>query len=771
MPTVNISTRFAALASTLVVVSALTIGAILFSANSRILVANAEAELAFSMRQASADLRDSVKSAQTRVAFLSAMPQVRELADGNYVPERGHQLKHELTEIFASLAMSAREVMQVRLIGAAEDGRELVRIDHSANIISRVEPAGMRQVGDQPYLANTLEAAPGAILLSDIRPDHGRGQVDAPPIPVLTVSTPVYTSSGEIFGLVAIDINIGEVFATMSNRFPPEVSFYFMDASGDYLLHPEREETPHPDQGLPTNLVDEFPSLATFIRGNEAGDAFVQSAGEKSADIIHLSHEILEATQQQLHFFAAAMLPESAALVAGHERQIQIGMLTLLLAGIGALTAITTSNWLVRPLHNLSKAAARLAEGEDIDNLDIAADRRDEVGVLARGFMVMAQKLRDRQIGLEERQERIRAILDAASTPIITIDREGVIQSINAATTALFGFGRSELIGANVAMLMNTKDAMRLHRRMVRMRRNGRIRILDSGTEIEARAKDGSPIPVHLSVSPVRLSNRLLYTGVMTDLREQKKINQLKDDFVSTVSHELRTPLTSIKGSLALLKANMFGELPEQVVRMIDIAHTNAERLTNLVNDILDIEKIEAGKLSFHVEPLELGGFLRRTVDANMGLAQSAGVSLRLAHCPKRMMLDADPDRLVQVVTNLISNAIKYTPMAGEVTVSARADKQSVRIAIADQGPGVPPEFQDKIFTKFAQADSSNTRASGGTGLGLAISKAIVEAHGGEIGFRSVTGKGSTFHIELPRHQQQPSNEDVGGEAGIAGAA
>ena len=753
------------------VISAFTIGAILFGTNAEILISKARSELSFGIEQAGQDLRDSATLARAEVRFLAEMPQVLELAEGQAGPDRTKRLFDELAQVFYSLALASPDILQVRLIGADNGGKEVVRINRSANLVARVADEELQDKSESGYVKETLRAAPGATLLFGVDLNREHGIIDEPHVPVLRVTTPVYSKAGHIYGLVVVNINMNNVLETMRARFRSDVAFYLVNSQGEYIVHPDPNKSFGFEYGRSYRLVDEFPELAGFITSNRFEDNRLLDVGDAGRQVVHISREMLDATSGTQIFITAAMLPIATVFGAGFNNQIAIVALTVFLAALGAVTAVVTSRWLVEPLRSLSNAARKLAQGEDIENLEIGAQRDDEVGVLARGFADMAHSLRDRQSRLEEKEERIRAILEAAGTPILTIDRSGNIQSANSATTHLLGYERYELIGSNVSMLMNTHDRARHNKYLSDYRKTGNASIIGVGREVEALDKDGEIIPIHLSVTAVKLREGTVYTGVMTDLREQKKINMLKDEFVSTVSHELRTPLTSIKGSLGLLKSAMFGELPASALQLIDIAHANSERLSRLVDDILDIEKIEAGKLSFSMEHFTVDSFLKRMIEINTGYAQAHGVSLKLAECPESLGIDADPDRLTQVVSNLISNAVKFTPEDGTVTVSALASKKRITLSIADQGPGVPEAFRDKIFSKFAQADSSNTRAPGGTGLGLAISKAIVDAHHGTIGFEDGENGGSVFFIDLPQHQTGIRHKKSEQPALFAGAA
>ncbi|WP_164483699.1 PAS domain S-box protein [Polaromonas sp. SP1] len=246
------------------------------------------------------------------------------------------------------------------------------------------------------------------------------------------------------------------------------------------------------------------------------------------------------------------------------------------------------------------------------------------------------------------------------------------------------------------------------------------------------------------------------YYTLANDITELKRIDRMKSEFVSTVSHELRTPLTSIRGSLGLISGGVAGQLPEAVKTLVGIAKSNCERLIRLINDILDIEKIESGKMTLDLQTVALLPLLEQAVAANEGYGKEKNVSLALVFEDdgEPLQVRADSDRLTQVVTNLLSNAMKFSPTDGVVEIHVSRSMRHVRVEVRDRGPGIPEEFRKRIFQKFSQADSSDTRQKGGTGLGLNISRAIVERLNGNIGFDTRTGEGTTFFFELPEWQE-----------------
>jgi PAS domain S-box-containing protein len=244
--------------------------------------------------------------------------------------------------------------------------------------------------------------------------------------------------------------------------------------------------------------------------------------------------------------------------------------------------------------------------------------------------------------------------------------------------------------------------------------------------------------------------NPLRVTGVNWDVTETKRLERMKSEFVSVVSHELRTPLTSIRGSLGLIAGNAMGELPERARQLVDIAYRNTDRLTALINDILDIEKIESGGLAFEQERLELRTLIEHAVENNQSYAAARHVRLHLEPSTMEANVIGDAGRILQVMANLLSNAMKFSPSGAQVDIRLAPAGESVRVSVQDHGAGLEENFRSRVFQKFSQADSSDTRAKGGTGLGLAISKAIIERLGGRIGYDSIPGAGATFYFELP---------------------
>ncbi|MFN3817070.1 CHASE3 domain-containing protein [Brevundimonas sp.] len=352
---------------------------------------------------------------------------------------------------------------------------------------------------------------------------------------------------------------------------------------------------------------------------------------------------------------------------------------------------------------------------------------------------------------LEVAAARHSATLDSAFDAIVTLNPSGSIETLNPAAERMFGWSAGEVGRRDVSLLI---DVAANGQGSFLDRLDASQGALDDGLlrELTGKRKDGGAFPADVALGAMDLPTGRHVVAVIRDVTERRRVEEMKDAFVSTVSHELRTPLTSIAGSLGLLAGGAGGELPDKAARLIGIAHSNSQRLVRLINDILDVEKMASGQLVMAMAPLNLREIAARSIEGVRGYADQLGVALVLTDggaAPVR----GDADRLIQVVTNLLSNAAKFSPAGGEVTVTVNPETRIARLSVIDRGPGIPEAFRARIFGKFAQADSTDTRAKGGTGLGLAIAREIAERHGGRLWFESVEGEGATFHLDLPLEQ------------------
>lgn len=396
--------------------------------------------------------------------------------------------------------------------------------------------------------------------------------------------------------------------------------------------------------------------------------------------------------------------------------------------------------------------------------------QRDTLKVLSR---LLVQQL---ELGLAVRKEQAlndelasratfsKALLDGAGMAIISTTIEGVITSFNPGAEALLGYSSADLVGRATPAVFH--DAAEVIARAEQL--SGELeREISPGFEVfvhKARSgapetrdwtycrKDGSRVAVELTVSAMRdASGKLMgYLGLARDISERKLAEKLKAEFVSVVSHELRTPLTSINGALGLIGGGVLGEIPPQAQQMIAIAHKNSQRLSALINDLLDMEGLEAGKLRFDMQVQPLMPLVDQAIESVRNYGEQYQVRFESIAREEAAEVRVDGSRLQQILTNFLSNAAKFSPPGSRVDIAVRRAGERVRVEVIDRGSGIPDDFRQHIFGKFSQADAADTRQKGGTGLGLAISKGFIEQMGGWIGFESELGRGSCFHVELP---------------------
>ncbi len=461
-----------------------------------------------------------------------------------------------------------------------------------------------------------------------------------------------------------------------------------------------------------------------------------------------------------------------AELLTRAKRNLFIWALIGLLGALAVVFCLfTLERRVLRPLRELTSAMGRLSERDTAIGVPKPV-RADELGAMVKALraskanMLRTQRLRvardrlERQTtqAIRDREIRLQAMFDSVSDGIMTLHHStGVIESMNMAASRIFALDLGAAKGKQITTILPNLDIQKYYSHAMQEEGN---HLLGMPHEMEGLRTDGITIPIEATLVETPLADRSVFTVSLRDITERKKVDRMKSEFISTVSHELRTPLTSIRGSLDLLLNTRAGDLSQQARYLVDMARRNAERLLLLVNDILDVQRIESGQLGFSFQTFDLLPLIRSVIETNQNFAISQGVKLSLVQAPERAYVSGDPDRLMQVMANLLSNAAKFSGQNANVTVEVIEEGDFVRTVIHDTGPGIPPDFHSRIFQKFAQADSSDNRKQSGTGLGLSISKAIVERHGGGIGFASRPGS-TQFFFRLPRLAVLPDLEEA----------
>jgi two-component system phosphate regulon sensor histidine kinase PhoR len=421
--------------------------------------------------------------------------------------------------------------------------------------------------------------------------------------------------------------------------------------------------------------------------------------------------------------------------------------------GSAFLIAVGLSIWLARsvtkPLSDIATAARELAAGNLAVRMKASAS--DEVGFLANTLNHMTEELRSKIEELSEDRAQLLAMLTSMVEGVMVLDSKARILQVNPAWERMFGVTRAEARGRQSSDVFAHPKLNELVSAVLAAR---------AGQEAEIVLANGRCLNIEASVAGGEQDNEACAVLVFHDITELRRLEHIRKDFVANVSHELRTPLTSIKGYVeALLDGGK--DDPETSVRFLDIILKQSDRLNLILEDLLQLSKIESGQVQFKQEPLHIGSVVERTIAMIKPLADKKQHELRSEVEPGLPLITGDQERLVQVVANLLDNAIKYTPEGGQITVSARripvsgqrmADgpRNGVELTVTDTGIGIPEKDRPRVFERFYRVDKARSRELGGTGLGLAIVKHIVEGHGGQIRVEGNVPSGSRFVVRLP---------------------
>jgi PAS domain S-box-containing protein len=436
----------------------------------------------------------------------------------------------------------------------------------------------------------------------------------------------------------------------------------------------------------------------------------------------------------RLRYSLASLAEDQASLA---RRTATVGAIFALM---GVLAAALLTEAVTRPLNEVIQATRALSEGEPAPRLPVRS--ADEVGELAEAFNEMTRKLRDTTVS----RDYLDRVLETMGECLVVTGPDGTITRVNPAVCRLSGVGEEELLG------QNCRDLFRAPKGYVSLLEalgpNGSAR----GLETELLARGGETVPVMISVGTMEESagRARSHVVVAADIGERLRHEQQKDEFVTMVHHEVRAPLTAVRGAIGLLAGGVAGELGERGQELVDIALRNSERMERLVDDILASRKLDSGRMEFHFEKVEMMPLVEQAIESTSAYAAGHDVRFELEEGIPGAMVRVDPDRMIQVLTNVLSNAVRFSAADDSVTVNVSRHDQMLRVAVTDRGPGISEDFREHVFEAFARGEDEDWRHRSGTGLGMSISKGIIEELGGAISFETEVGVGTTFLIDVP---------------------
>lgn len=574
-------------------------------------------------------------------------------------------------------------------------------------------------------------------------------------VPLLSYLHPIINQEGNIIALVGgtLDLSKSPLLASapLVDEYALSTTMIIDRTNRLFVKMQERFNEP---QSLPAAGTDALVDAAMALMPS-------------GTLVSHLGRQYVIATQEIPGFgwIVLRAIPYEVAIAparAAYQRFLLFSLVSILLITTGAALV---ARKLTRPLAQMTQRVNEMASVARFDS-DFRTQGSPEIASLASAMNRLASERNSAEQAVRKTEHFLSKLLESATDlSIIATDPTGIITVFNRGAEILLGYSKAELVGKQSPAIFHlnsevTARAKELTNQLGRPIEGFATFVVNAEREgSETREwtyvhKSGRQLTVLLMVTLVRNDDGSVagYLGIAQDITDRKRIDQMKNEFISTVSHELRTPLTSISGALGLVMDGRLGELPQKVSSLLSTAHRNSKRLTLLINDLLDIEKITSGQLNYDLQPQPLKPLIRQSLEANESYGASRGISLQFAD-----QVEADPwvhvdaQRLTQVLANLLSNAIKFSPDQGAVTLSLSASEERVLVEVQDQGPGIPHSFRHKIFQRFSQADASDTRAKEGTGLGLAISRELIEHMGGSIDFESCEGQGARFYFQLPR--------------------
>ena len=770
----GITTQITILITGLVLVTALSIGFWSSYLLYKQLIEKEEIQLNMDAEFAGIRFTSDIQTISGDVQFLSNLVSldgfVRAHAGGGIDPVDGFSEEYwreMLISNFIEFVRIKKDCLQARLIGIENKGRELINVERNpeSDIVVNMQKHQLQAKGGKSYYINTLKLSPGNVYLSDIDFISENGKTGKPHTPVIRASMPVYTGENKLFGIIVIDLNINKIFAELSGILKTGHEVYVLSDVYNYKLQPDPSSITGFKFQPATRLRSNFPKLPGLIATARENDGILNEIGKNNlyvAGFMKINYDPGQ-PKRYISIIITALHDDVIALA---NKNIKVSILViLLLLPIIIISGIYISRTMTHPLRQIVRSVLAFAEGKP--DLPLPFSAIGEAGILAHTFDDMKIQVLQRNAALEESELRYRTVVDKLMDGLVTINDKAEIISFNHAAEKIFGYRKDEVAGHNVNILMPDPYKSEHDGYINNYFKTGEARIIGKLREVTGKRNDGTTFPMELEVNEIKLDGERMFVASLRDITLRKQVevelikakeqaeeaSRAKARFLASMSHELRTPLNAIIGYSEMLREDAEAQGLEAIIPDLQKIHQAGRHLLSLISDILDLSRIEAGKVKLSVDTVEIAVLIDEIRATILPLVLEKGNTLAVQLAGDVTTMRNDPTRLRQCLLNLLSNAAKFTEK-GRITLQVNHQSTDgaewLLFQVNDTGIGLSAEHIDMVFGAFNQAELTTVAKYGGTGLGLAIVRELAQLMGGDIEVVSELGKGSTFTLRLP---------------------
>lgn len=805
----SIANRFAIIFSLLVLFATATAGYMVYREARRALITAATDRLIHTAEIVEVRFTSSIEAIGKDVRFLAKTPPVEGIVRARLSGNRPRLLdpqtaisddewRDQLASLFGEFLENRPSYRSIRLVEIANQGRELVRVNSSDSGIYRAPRSQLQAIAEERVYREAILLPQGTIYVSEITLDRAGGVVLEPNIPITQVALPVYSSAGKVVGLLQIDVDLRELFASLKELALPFKDLYIANEQGDFLIHPDPKRTFGSERGQAFQLLQMFPKVEALFNGEEA----ILMVEDIQLDTETMLSAYFERMRFNRGVETNAMVlgitsPHSLILADVNKVRDQSIMITLIFSLCGIVFALIFSGVLTRPLSRITQAISTF--GAEDWKAELPTKRTDEIGVLARSFSEMARQIQDQVIELESKERRQRTIFETSPEGIIVTDgKTGTIESVNEATEKILGYTAAEMTGKRASTLI--------------LPVNGKVfpdvpepwMALGAEDEVVGLKKEGQKVPLSITSSTFELAGEQKYTLFLKDVTERKaneamreqllhKLSQERSrlqrlsesleervrertedlgrtnktlenrnrelqDFAYVASHDLQEPLRKIQAFSGLLTSEYKEKMKEDdewtfYVQRIQYA---AERMSKLITDLLAFSRITTQAKPYEMVDLSVIAHEVLT-DLEIRVKDEGGV----VHVGDLPTIEADATQMRQLLQNLIANGLKFhregvapiIKVRGKIVEEEANNPEGafVHLEVEDNGIGFDEKYLERIFSPFQRLHGHSEYE--GTGMGLSICRRIVERHEGTITAKSGVGQGATFIVVLPVRQ------------------